>query len=183
MNSISHKLLGILLTMFSLFFMNSCVDSACTRLQCQNGASCIDDMCHCPPGYEGHECQIYSNSKFVGLYVGHSKCEGFPQKVDTVEIFNMCNPNKIILATGIGNTSILDIPGTCKTPEATFQSYEDENVIVNPYVRVDANQLQLTVVSINKRDGMRFVCEFEGRRVPNTDVSGWYSNPRFENCP
>jgi len=182
MKLFSHKIVGVVMATFSVLFMNSCIDNACDRLQCQNGSTCIDDECQCAPGYEGHECQYYSNSKFVGMYVGHSKCEGFPQKADTIEIFNKCNPDQIILVSGIGNTSILDIPGICRTPEATFASYEDENVIVNPYIRVDANQIQLTVISINKRDGMRYMCEFEGRRVPGTESSGWYSNPRYETC-
>lgn len=182
MKHFSQKIYSLLLVACSLLLLNSCIHDSCLDLNCQNGATCSDDLCQCPPGYEGHECQYRANSRFVGLYVGHSKCEGFPQYNDTVEIFNKCNPDQIVLVTGLGNTAIGEISGICRTPEISFPSYEDDNVIVNPYVRVDANQLQVTVISINKRDNMRYMCEFEGRRVPGTDTLAKYADPRYESC-
>ncbi|MBX9449837.1 MAG: hypothetical protein KL787_09010 [Taibaiella sp.] len=174
---------NLILTIFSAVItlsLSSCIHDSCVDLVCQQGAPCIDDHCQCPVGYEGAECEIMSNERFRGLWVGTSKCEGFPQTVDTVEFFTYCNPDRVIMRTGMGNLYARRFHGTCGTPEMSFQSYEDADVKIDPYVRVDNNQMQVTIVSVNKRDELRYICEFEGRRVLGTDTVEAYVTPETD---
>lgn len=175
------KMKNILYTFFAaagMLILNSCIHDSCVDLNCQNGGSCIDDVCQCPDGYEGPECTIMSNERFRGMWVGMSKCEGFPQRKDTVEFVTWCNPDQLQLHTGMGNLRTNLFVGTARTPEMVFESYEDTSVVITPYVRVDANQMQITIVSVNKRDGLRYVCEFEGRRIEGTQLVEGYITPK-----
>lgn len=167
-----------IIAVIGILSLNSCIHSSCIDLNCQNGAACIDDHCQCPVGYEGAECTIMSNERFRGMWVGQNKCDGFPMKKDTVEFVTWCNPDKLQLHTGMGNLRTNVFIGTARTPEMVFENYEDTAVVISPYVRVDANQMQLTIVSVNKRDGLRYVCEFEGRRVEGTQYDEGYSTPK-----
>lgn len=177
------KLFIGLFTICSLFFLQSCRNDSCLDLNCQNGGTCVDDHCKCPDGYEGPECKIYSNQRFIGMWVGTSKCNNgdvpFPLTTDTVEIFTQCNPNQIKMIAGLGATSMRSMIGTAKTPEAEFISYDDGSIHVNPYVRVDDNQIMITTISISTFEDttMRYICDFEGRRVPGTDTAALYNLP------
>lgn len=176
---------NLLFSFIAIFFMlsfNSCVHDSCLDLNCRQGASCIDDHCQCPPGYEGTECETLSKARFLGMWVGTSKCEGFPQSKDTVEFMTYCNPNRLIIKAGIGNLSTNTFLGTAGAPEMTFEVYEDDYVTIEPYVRVDANYMQLTFRSKSKMTNLRYVCEFEGRRVAGTAEDPGYNGPKGEDC-
>lgn len=150
---------------------NSCRHDSCIDLNCRNGGSCVDDVCQCPTGYEGAECTIQSKSRFIGMWVGTSKCGKYQPEKDTVEFMTWCNPDRLVIKTGIGNLSNNTFIGRAGTPEMVFEEYEDDNVIISPYVKVDANFMQLSFVSVYKSDPtLRYICDFEGRRVAGTDT-------------
>lgn len=172
------KIIQGILAATLIFSMGSCIHDSCVDLNCRQGASCIDDHCQCPTGYEGVECEILSKERFVGTWVGTSKCDGYPQETDSVEIFTWCNPNKVLMKIGMGNFSTNTFVGTASTPELVFESYEDTDVIISPYIRVDANQMQITVVSVNKVSKLRYVCEFEGRRIPGSNELAGYNDEK-----
>lgn len=175
-NKFSNIFIAVI-AIFSVGFLASCRSNSCIDLNCQQSAPCIDDHCQCPTGYEGPECTITSNSRFIGLWTGKSKCGNGPYLDDTVRVFVEKNPNIIKVISGIGNTSALRIIGTAGTPEATFLDFNDGDVWVNPYLRVDGNQMKMTIVTVDMRDSLRSVCEFEGRRIPGTDTMAAFTNP------
>lgn len=65
----------------------SCEQDSCLDLKCKNGGSCAEGFCRCPTGFEGAECEIKTADRFVGLFIGHRTCSGYPPVADTVEIF------------------------------------------------------------------------------------------------
>lgn len=175
MKKIQH-IFSAFIAIIGMAILSSCQHDSCVDLNCElHGGSCIDDVCVCPPGYEGAECEIPSYTRFVGMWVGTSKCDFYPQKVDTVEVYLVDTPNTIKIMTGMGSSSIRAMYASAETPEAEFATFADGDVIVRPYMRVDANQTQIVLESINQRDGLRTVCEFEGRRVAGTDTMAEYT--------
>lgn len=180
------RIIIAIFSIFALVSLQSCQHDSCVDLNCQNGGTCVDDHCKCPTGFEGPECRTFSNQKFIGMWVGTSKCNdgttSFPLTIDTVEIFTECNPNQIRMIAGLGATSMRTMIGTAATPEAEFMSHDDGTIHVNPYVRVDDNQLMVTLVSINKLHDLRYICDFEGRRVEGTDTLATYTTPMGAGC-
>lgn len=160
-----------LITIFSFFALaamitfSSCEQDPCTDLKCQNGGSCSEGYCQCPVGYEGAECEHTASSKFVGVYVGHTKCDAFPVETDTVTIELIEAPNKVRLKIGAGSTSLLGFEGTAETPETHFVTHVDENVEVHAYATVDGGSLYIYLETINKLVDQRQICRFTGRKI------------------
>lgn len=69
----------------------SCEKDSCLDLKCLNGGTCTDGYCRCPSGYEGPTCNERIVDKFLGTYVGDTKCVSdtteFPAIIDTVRVF------------------------------------------------------------------------------------------------
>ncbi len=64
----------ILLT-FVLLLLNSCSPtSKCDLVDCQNGGICESGTCICETGFYGDFCDQTWISKFIGTYIGESKC-------------------------------------------------------------------------------------------------------------
>jgi hypothetical protein len=40
-----------------MLLLITCKVDKCKTINCQNGSSCVDSFCNCPPGYTGAECQ------------------------------------------------------------------------------------------------------------------------------
>ncbi len=162
---------SLLVTVFSFFaitgmvLFNSCVKDPCSELSCRNGGSCSDGYCQCPTGYEGSECEITSASRFVGKWAGSTRCNNFPIQADTVTVDLKLAPDLIRLRLGAGNTALLGFTGFARTPETHFNTYEDDQVQVNAYVRVDGNLMQLYIQTLNKAINTRQNCYFSGIRI------------------
>lgn len=148
-----------------MVLLNSCVQDPCTELSCRNGGVCSDGFCQCPTGYEGAECDITAASRFVGKWAGAVRCNNFPLEIDTVSIMLKEAPNKIALHIGAGNTAAISFEGIASTPETHFTTYDDGEVEVNAYIRVEGNYLQVYLQSINKQFNQRQNCYFSGIRL------------------
>ncbi|MDX1906693.1 MAG: calcium-binding EGF-like domain-containing protein [Bacteroidia bacterium] len=64
-----------------LMFVAAAAFSACdpcSKVDCQNGGSCVDGTCQCVTGYEGTECETKSRTRFVGSFTVSETCLGAP---------------------------------------------------------------------------------------------------------
>jgi len=59
-------------SVFSMGIIASCSkrtdDTPNCKTTCQNGGTCLDGSCKCPPGFEGSGCEIKSINKFTGVW-------------------------------------------------------------------------------------------------------------------
>ncbi|WP_118974417.1 calcium-binding EGF-like domain-containing protein [Taibaiella koreensis] len=162
---------SILVTVFSFFaiasmvLFNSCVKDPCSDLACKNGGSCSDGYCQCPTGFEGAECEIKTASRFIGKWAGSTRCNNFPIISDTVDVSLVSEPDQVLLKLGAGNTALLGYKGTAETPETRFYTYNDDDVEINAYMRVDGGLLQLYMQTLNKKVSTRQNCYFSGLRI------------------
>lgn len=76
----------------STVLFTACEEDSCLKLTCRNGGSCADGYCRCPNGFEGSECETKSATKFLGRFIGTTKCDNYPTLVDTVDIFVKSEP-------------------------------------------------------------------------------------------
>lgn len=85
--------LSLSLTVSGLVLFGSCETDPCTQLSCKNGSACTEGYCRCPTGYEGAECETKTSEKFVGIYVGYNHCDDYPALNDTLEVYQVAEPN------------------------------------------------------------------------------------------
>jgi hypothetical protein len=148
-----------------MVLLNSCVKDPCSELLCNNGGSCSEGFCTCPAGFEGATCEIKTASRFVGQWKGSVRCNNYPTEAQTVTIELLEEPNKIRLKLGAGNTALLGFDGIAETPETHLATYEDDDVLIHAYIRVDGGFLQLYQQTLNKQFNFRQNCYFSGMKV------------------
>lgn len=149
----------------SAVFFSSCEVDPCSELSCKNGGNCANGHCQCPAGYEGAECEFKAADRFIGRYVGLTRCGIFPAVSDTATIVLVSEPDQVEVRIGLGRTSILKIVGTARTPHIIFPVYEDAGVRVVTDATIDNNQLTFYNETLNKVDSSRQVCTFIGIRL------------------
>lgn len=59
---------------FVVLLLSNCTASRCDLVDCRNGGVCEDGSCICETGYYGDFCDQTWISKFIGTYIGDSKC-------------------------------------------------------------------------------------------------------------
>jgi hypothetical protein len=101
----------------STVLYSSCVKDSCERLRCKNGAVCNDEICQCPSGFEGTECEHSFYEKYVGTYDGHTKCNEMAPNIDSAVVMRAsAAPDKIrvrIFAMGVDtNTYVVTVNTT-----------------------------------------------------------------------
>lgn len=79
----------------STVLYTSCQDDSCLTLHCKNGGSCADGYCRCATGYEGTECEIRANAKFLGFYRGQSRCGNSPVFIDSAIVSDEVVANRV----------------------------------------------------------------------------------------
>ncbi len=72
-------LAGILITVF----YSSCEKDPCTDQHCQHGGSCGNGICTCPVGYDGAQCENWTQGRFIGVYAGFTTCNNGAAIIDT----------------------------------------------------------------------------------------------------
>jgi hypothetical protein len=70
----------------STILYSSCVKDSCERLHCKNGAVCNDEICQCPTGFEGTECEHYFSERYIGTYDGNTKCNEMAPNIDSAKV-------------------------------------------------------------------------------------------------
>lgn len=75
MQKFKHIVLPALLTIivFSSVLYTSCKDK-CGSTTCQNGGTCVNNLCQCPTGYYGNSCQSAYSSPFIGTFNCSKSC-------------------------------------------------------------------------------------------------------------
>lgn len=59
---------------FVVLLLSNCTASRCDLVDCNNGGVCEDGTCICETGYYGDFCDQTWISRFIGTYIGESKC-------------------------------------------------------------------------------------------------------------
>lgn len=140
----------------------ACERDSCLDLTCKFGGTCAEGFCRCRTGYEGTECEILTGEKFVGFYVGNVKCGNNPPLKDTLEIFWVSKPDKLMFVQhsritdtlyGVANKLTADIP------EVSFGDYRRSfNVVAGSNNKLTFNSEEI----LNLNTGDRNVCQFIG---------------------
>ena len=52
----------------SLILFASCGKDACNEIECENGGTCMEGTCECPPEYVGNLCQYIDVGDYLGTY-------------------------------------------------------------------------------------------------------------------
>ena len=123
----------------STVLYTSCNDDSCLKLNCRNGGTCADNLCKCPSGYEGTQCENKIADRYIGGYVGITKVNEEPPMTDSARIFLVkypatVNPNNVIILSdpNYGGRNIT-ISYDDATRKLTFQSVEKENGVIRSY--------------------------------------------------
>lgn len=73
--SIFFKIPQIVFLITLIFFLQSCDRDKCENVFCTGPESyCVDGFCVCPQGYEGPNCDMLSQDKYVGNYIVSESC-------------------------------------------------------------------------------------------------------------
>lgn len=96
----------------------------CDQVTCLNGGTCIDGQCLCSAGFEGINCAIKWNEKFVGTYLASDACyslnngyydmsisavPNYADKIQLTEIGVFC-PNTVLTAIITPEKTSFEIP-------------------------------------------------------------------------
>lgn len=160
-----------LLTVFSFLgiastvLYNACQIDTCSDLKCVNGGSCANGFCNCPTGYEGSQCEIKMETKFLGVYYGNTSCDANPAIYDTAAVWaqtgSLTNLN-VVLYSNKTDTLNGTISGTTIViPDVSYSGYSRHiNVTL-----VNGNKLNV-FTEINSLDNrgnpIKSTCTFIG---------------------
>ena len=123
------RILAMATFMFAgLAMFNSCNDDPCKDVSCLNGGTCDNGSCLCAAGFEGADCSVLENAKFVGTFAGTESCTAGTDtysmvitasttNLQTVTISNIYNAGYIATATVSG--SAITLPSTTVTAGVT----------------------------------------------------------------
>ncbi|WP_276133472.1 calcium-binding EGF-like domain-containing protein [Polluticoccus soli] len=105
MKSIRNIAFSALLTLgaFSAITYASCSKDECEDVVCQNGGTCVDGSCVCSSGYEGTNCEIKSNAKFVGTWSVTETCGSATSNPYQVTITADGTDATKVLVSNLGN--------------------------------------------------------------------------------
>jgi hypothetical protein len=93
---------------FSVFIIMSCGKNRdliingtniqpCKNVVCYNGGTCLDGVCQCPIGFEGVECNLKWNERYVGNYTANDGCDaGNAYSVNINQVIN--NGDEILVS-------------------------------------------------------------------------------------
>lgn len=151
------------LTIAGSVLYTSCEKDPCSQLSCKNGGSCADGFCRCPTGYEGAECATKTADRFLGTYVGYSRCGENPNLVDTLDVRLQAQPN--ILAFSLRNRGNSAGTGTASGYEILVNDDPQQNT--NRFVNLVVDGKKITFFDEHVYDGTngnKEVCQFVGYR-------------------
>ncbi len=103
----------------------ACEKDACTDLQCKNGGSCADGYCRCPSGYEGASCETRIVDRFIGSYIGTTRCNELPPLTDTLDVFFSQAPTTVGMVYRSKPTDTTY--GTCSDKQIVVPAKEGNN--------------------------------------------------------
>ncbi|MDX2003161.1 MAG: hypothetical protein SFW35_12050 [Chitinophagales bacterium] len=151
-----------IISLFTLSFLFSSCDDACSTSDCGPYKECFNGECLCPQGFEGDACDIYSYEKYIGTYQVSENCTSTVtpanppytiyvtpgNQVDRIVLNNMSNLGLAVEAVINGN--FLQIPAQtigAYTIEGSgeYNSYTDR-VTINFNVTQGSNYSGCTAI-------------------------------------
>ncbi len=141
----------------STVLYTSCQQDSCLDLQCKNGGSCAEGFCRCTTGFEGTQCDVRANTKFLGFYQGYSRCSNEPAFIDSVVINAEKQPNRVSIHKFSTNQTY---QGTVKDNVITI----DEIYAQGRILTVIVENKQLTYFEQTVPTDTLSACNFEGTR-------------------
>ena len=70
----NKSLVKIFTAALFIITISGCDRKNCTDVVCDYGMSCYQGNCYCPDGYEGTDCAIASNTKYIGGWQAYEQC-------------------------------------------------------------------------------------------------------------
>ena len=154
----------------------SCEKDGCLELKCLNGGACTDGFCRCPTGYEGPTCGERVVDKFLGRYIGDTRCvqdtTEFPHFIDTVDIYLRDSATLAIVQrsqvqdTFYGTTVTTDVDlGVAIRHIIVPDDSSTLNAVTKVTVELDEGKKRLTVYVQNTTDitnNVKTDCKFLG---------------------
>ena len=92
----------VVVLFFGSMFFFSCQKNLCKGVACQNGGTCADGTCSCPPGYEGKYCENLKANIFAGVYPGTQSCSMVCSPTYTLTITSSATMGEVILSNMMG---------------------------------------------------------------------------------
>jgi len=141
----------------STVLYSACSDdnSGCSKIICRNGGTCSGGSCRCPSGYEGPYCEIGTNEKFLGKFMGNTSCNTTPEVVDSVMVQQTDKPGGLMLYKYSNPDQKLY--GEASTSSSVSISGDG----VNGSAMIENGHLSVTITET----GSNKVCTFAGTRV------------------
>lgn len=148
----------------STVLYTACEKDSCTDLTCKNGGSCADGYCRCPTGFEGSECETKTVDRFIGEYVGITRCDNLPGLVDTLDVILHSMPNSVGL---VKRSNVTDtILGIANGNTITVQDNIGDNTARYISVVLDGTR-KITLYDqkvTNAAQQQKSVCTFVGQK-------------------
>lgn len=137
--------------LYYFLILGAAMFQACDRDRCENvicngpESYCVDGFCVCPQGYEGPNCDILSQDKYIGSFFVSESCNpGQPQGWTFSSISPGFSIDKIIISNflGIGRDAEATVNGNFVTiPNQTIGSYQFSG---NGSFIENANRIEIT---------------------------------------
>ena len=121
---------GSVLVAVAFLFLTStsCRQDKCKGTNCANGGICIDGVCNCPVGYQGHNCDTLTKQHFIGTWSVSEKGTISPQFAYTLFI-NSDTPANGVMITNMYNYFV-QVRGTVKGDTLFIPNQEKQGKVL-----------------------------------------------------
>jgi len=103
----------------AIFVISSCEKNVCDNVTCFNGGSCNVGTCKCPVGWEGPQCSYKSVDRFIGGYVGLTKCDMGAYVIDSAWIVGDAKNINFVYITQKSKPNV-ELHGYVTSTDATY---------------------------------------------------------------
>jgi hypothetical protein len=142
----------------STVLFTACEQDSCLDLKCINGGTCADGYCRCVQGFEGPQCEIKANTKFLGKYYGSTECNAWAPIVDSAVVFEVKSPNRIGLKLYSDSTDVL-------YTTVTGNSIVAKDSVTNRDLTITVDNKKITIRIEEQVNGKPQNCTFTGNRL------------------
>ncbi len=146
---------------------SACEKDSCTDLTCYNGGACSGGFCHCTTGYEGAQCDIRSEDRFLGKYIGVTTCDSAAGLLDTVAIVTGSSNTQVGIVNSFNSSEV--VYGTISITGGQYliivPTQTNNNVTTTYSISWNAGILKYNTVVVDNNSGVtKSDCTFQGKQ-------------------